>query len=151
MLTLLLSWLLIRSPAPVESNVKVPAPPVAAVVSPSTQEALPSRPELVAPGTPSLARVELTVFPPNAEVRFDQQRVGAPSGVAIFYAIPDRSHSLLVTSPGFTARTEQLRLSASERRTLNVTLEPEPAPPPVQRPKPGRGKPKPSKEIIDPF
>jgi hypothetical protein len=99
-----------------------------------------------------MARLELTVFPANAEVRFDQQRVATSSGVAIIYGAPDRAYSLMVNSPGFMPRTEQLRFTRFERRSLAVSLEPEPSPTPVPRPKPAvRSKPKQSKELIDPF
>jgi len=150
--TLLMAWGLARSPDAVPLP-PPPARPAEVVVAALKTDPLPAPVELVAPvtPTPTLARVELTVFPANAEVRFNEQRVATSSGVAILYGAPDRSHSLSVTSPGFTPRTEQLRLTASERRTLTVSLEIEPIPA-VQRPKAtGRPKGKAGKEIIDPF
>ena len=144
-LTLVIAWQLTRSPA-------MPTAQAFASPPPSSQELPPAQPDVVAPSTPAMARLELTVVPSTAEVRFDQQRVSTSSGVAIIYGAPDRAYSLMVSSPGFVPRTEQLRFTRFERRALSVSLEPEPAPTPVPRPKPVvRSKPKQSKELIDPF
>ncbi|MDP1918165.1 MAG: serine/threonine-protein kinase [Myxococcales bacterium] len=142
-LTAAIAWQLSRSP---EVRSPTQNPPAGQGSVPPPQDDPPTQP------APAMARLELTVVPSNAEVRFDQQRVATSSGVAIIYGAPDRSYSLRVTAPGFISRTEQLRFIRFERRALAVSLEPEASPAPVHRPKPGvRGKPKQNKELIDPF